>query len=146
MPPPRFDVCRRDWQRQWLAREHALAQHGSKLHKYPTLHALPRYPTPGIRVERDWLGREVKYISREEVARHNSATDVWIIVHDRVYDASSWVQHHPGGVDAIMNRAGGAQDASRDFDFHSPAARRQWRSLYVGELDVPRDLSSCAVM
>ncbi len=40
-------------------------------------------------------------------------------MHGKVYDATKWVGQHPGGVTAIMNRAGGIEDASRDFDFHS---------------------------
>ena len=47
-----------------------------------------------------------------------------VVVHGSVYDASSWMDNHPCGIDSIMNRAGGVQDCSMDFEFHSNEARR----------------------
>lgn len=43
--------------------------------------------------------------TKEQVAEHNTKDDVWIIVKDRVYDVSEYVEEHPGG-DAILNNAG----------------------------------------
>eukprot|EP00249_Psilotum_nudum_P010868 c22817_g1_i1 orf=305-679(+) len=59
----------------------------------------------------------------EEVSKHNTRTDCWIIIKDKVYDVTSYVEEHPGG-DAILNHAGddstkgfyGPQHASRVFD------------------------------
>ena len=56
-------------------------------------HGLPRY---------DW----------QEINRHNSKSDCWIVIDDVVYDVTRWVDLHPGG-DIICTMAG--DDASALF-------------------------------
>ena len=75
-------------------------------------------------------------------------TGIWLVVHGNVYDATGWVLSHPGGVNAILNRAGGVEDASRDYDFHSDRARAMWRTLLLGRLErEPGERTAdCAVM
>ena len=90
---------------------------------------------PGMRLASDMWGNTVRVFTEEEVARHNQPGDAWLVVHGSVYDASSWMDNHPGGIDSIMNRAGGVRDCSMDFEFHSNEARRLWRRLKIGELE-----------
>lgn len=35
--------------------------------------------------------------SKDEVAQHNSAGDLWIIIAENVYDLSQFLDEHPGG-------------------------------------------------
>ncbi|KAN0033723.1 hypothetical protein ACTFIV_000187 [Dictyostelium citrinum] len=42
----------------------------------------------------------------EEVSRHNTREDCWIIINEKVYNVSSYVSSHPGG-DMILQNAGG---------------------------------------
>ncbi|XP_022729763.1 cytochrome B5-like protein isoform X1 [Durio zibethinus] len=64
-----------------------------------------------------------KSYSKAEIALHDKRTDCWIIIKDKVYDVSSYVEEHPGG-DAILAHAGddstegfyGPQHATRVFD------------------------------
>lgn len=37
-----------------------------------------------------------KIISKDEVAKHKTATDCWIIVNGKVYDVSGFLKDHPG--------------------------------------------------
>ncbi len=41
-----------------------------------------------------------------EVAKHNKKGDVWIIIKDKVYDVSQFVNEHPGGEELIIDLAG----------------------------------------
>ncbi|KAI4350796.1 hypothetical protein L6164_005211 [Bauhinia variegata] len=64
-----------------------------------------------------------KVYGKAEVALHNKRTDCWIIIKNKVYDVTSYVEEHPGG-DAILTHAGddstegffGPQHATRVFD------------------------------
>ncbi|KAH9313704.1 hypothetical protein KI387_022331, partial [Taxus chinensis] len=49
---------------------------------------------------------------KSEVAQHNKRTDCWIIIKDKVYDVTSYVEEHPGG-DAILAHAG--DDSTEGF-------------------------------
>jgi len=74
-----------------------------------------------------------KAYGKSEVAQHNKRTDCWIVIKNKVYDVTSYVDEHPGG-DAILAHAGddstegfyGPQHASRVFDMVD--------EFYLGEL------------
>eukprot|EP00406_Dinophysis_acuminata_P077175 CAMPEP_0179260204 /NCGR_PEP_ID=MMETSP0797-20121207/26219_1 /TAXON_ID=47934 /ORGANISM="Dinophysis acuminata, Strain DAEP01" /LENGTH=48 /DNA_ID= /DNA_START= /DNA_END= /DNA_ORIENTATION= len=45
-------------------------------------------------------------VSAEEVAKHASETDCWVIVGEEVLDVTNFLVDHPGGKKAIMLFAG----------------------------------------
>jgi cytochrome b involved in lipid metabolism/uncharacterized membrane protein len=49
-----------------------------------------------------------------QVAKHNQATDCWVIIKSNVYDLTSYIQQHPGGAGVLTNLCG--KDASSAFD------------------------------
>ncbi|RWR79181.1 cytochrome B5-like protein isoform X1 [Cinnamomum micranthum f. kanehirae] len=77
--------------------------------------------------------KALKLFTKDEVSRHNSRTDCWIIIKDKVYDVTPYVEEHPGG-DAILAHAGddstegfyGPQHATRVFDMVD--------EFYIGDL------------
>jgi len=48
----------------------------------------------------------VKVFTREEVARHRSASDCWVIENGSVYDVSRFLDSHPGGAELITRHGG----------------------------------------
>ena len=56
----------------------------------------------------------LRLICPEEVARHNTEEDCWVIVGDLVLDFTQYLTSHPGGKQAILNFAG--DDATQIFD------------------------------
>ncbi|KAJ0681076.1 putative cytochrome b5-like heme/steroid binding domain, cytochrome b5, heme-binding protein [Helianthus annuus] len=59
------------------------------------------------------VGRTVsKAYNKAEVSLHNKRTDCWIIIKDKVYDVTPYVEEHPGG-DAILAHAG--DDSTEGF-------------------------------
>ena len=50
----------------------------------------------------------------EEVAKHKTANDVWVIVEGKVLDVTKFLPDHPGGKMAIMAFAG--RDATTEFN------------------------------
>jgi len=41
-----------------------------------------------------------------KVARHHTRSDLWIIIHGKVYDLSSFLDIHPGGDQILLQYAG----------------------------------------
>eukprot|EP00931_Biecheleriopsis_adriatica_P069686 TRINITY_DN43488_c0_g1_i1.p1 TRINITY_DN43488_c0_g1~~TRINITY_DN43488_c0_g1_i1.p1 ORF type:complete len:567 (+),score=102.08 TRINITY_DN43488_c0_g1_i1:62-1702(+) len=72
-------------------------------------------------------------ISLEEVQKHKDRGSAWIIVKDRVYDATGFLEEHPGGSSTILRTAGG--DATEDFEaMHPDSARALLEDHYIGAL------------
>ncbi|KAJ2918555.1 hypothetical protein MD484_g1833, partial [Candolleomyces efflorescens] len=85
---------------------------------------------------------EVK-ISGKEVAKHNNRESCWIIVHDKVYDVTEFLDEHPGGSKIILKYAG--KDATQEYDpIHPPDAitthlprQKQSTATALGKLGHP---------
>jgi cytochrome b involved in lipid metabolism len=77
--------------------------------------------------------------TKSQVARHATISDGWIIVHDRVYDITSFAKTHPG-----FNNAGQVstalaiarslgKDATEEFtEIHSLTAWKQLKDFQIG--------------
>jgi nitrate reductase (NAD(P)H) len=71
----------------------------------------------------------------EEVRKHNKEEDVWIVVNNKVYDCTEYLDLHPGGADSILINAG--EDATEDFvAIHSTKATKMLDKFYIGDLDL----------
>lgn len=55
-----------------------------------------------------------KEFTMEEVAKHNTKEDLWVVVKGVVMDLSNWLDEHPGGPQALMNFMG--RDATEEFE------------------------------
>lgn len=93
-------------------------------------------------------------ISTQDVAKHNTPSDCWIVIDDQVWDVTTFAPSHPGGVNrksleyslevhalfltlqVILQYAG--RDATSEYsDFHSPSLVKDSLSLdcFKGNLD-----------
>ncbi|CAI9298520.1 unnamed protein product [Lactuca saligna] len=86
------------------------------------------------KVQSDTNIKTLKSYNKAAVSLHNKRTDCWIIIKEKVYDVTPYVEEHPGG-DAILAHAGddstegffGPQHATRVFDMIE--------DFYIGELE-----------
>ncbi|KAK6427918.1 hypothetical protein LTR95_015944 [Oleoguttula sp. CCFEE 5521] len=75
-----------------------------------------------------------KEFTFSDVAEHTTKKDCFMIVHDKVYDTSSFVDEHPGGEEVLLDVGGqDASEASEDVG-HSDEAREILNGLLVGTL------------
>jgi len=63
--------------------------------------------------------KELKEYTLEEVAKHKTEQDCWVVVNGQVLAVSSFLKNHPGGKQAILLYAG--KDATAEFNMlHKP--------------------------
>ena len=74
-----------------------------------------------------------KLISKEELAKHNSAKDCWVSIDNKIYDLTDFLEEHPSGPQPILDLAG--KDGTAVFDdVHTRTMLDDFD--IVGELDV----------
>jgi alkylation response protein AidB-like acyl-CoA dehydrogenase len=72
--------------------------------------------------------------SREEVAKHNNAEDLWCIIDHKIYDLTDFVDAHPGGNVVLQQIAG--QDATTAFyNLHRQEVLNKYQSLCIGTVE-----------
>lgn len=78
---------------------------------------------------------KMKYFSLDEVKKHNSKGDYWVIVNGGVYDLSRWASYHPGGELPIRYMAG--HDCTDVFKaFHLPSvSEKKLPAFKIGEVN-----------
>ncbi|KAI4280422.1 MAG: hypothetical protein L6R38_004467 [Xanthoria sp. 2 TBL-2021] len=79
---------------------------------------------------------EPKLLSTQQIAEHNTAKDLWIVVDGQVWDMTDFAPEHPGGIGIILQYAG--RDASQPYnEIHAPSLLNKTltSSKLVGTLD-----------
>ncbi|WVQ83566.1 hypothetical protein IAT38_005707 [Cryptococcus sp. DSM 104549] len=69
----------------------------------------------------------------ETLAEHNDRESLWMLLHDKVYDITAFMDEHPGGDEVLIEEAG--RDATEAFEDvgHSDEAREMLHKMYLGE-------------
>lgn len=77
----------------------------------------------------------MKTFTMDEVKKHNSTDDLWIVYNGQVYDVSTYLDEHPGGEEVIVDCAG--EDATEAFNDigHSDDAHDILKGLLIGKLE-----------
>jgi delta8-fatty-acid desaturase len=78
-------------------------------------------------------GKGLPQYTMAEVAKHSTKDDCWIILDDRVYDITRFIDKHPGGVGPVVNMAG--KDATDVFaNYHAARVYKTMLPTYlIGE-------------
>ena len=81
--------------------------------------------------------QQVRQITAEEVAQHNTPEDCWLVIEGKVYDVTPFASEHPGGPELMTDHAGkSSEDVTEDFEDaeHSTYAKNLLKKYYIGEL------------
>eukprot|EP00012_Vannella_robusta_P009856 CAMPEP_0206193846 /NCGR_PEP_ID=MMETSP0166-20121206/6825_1 /ASSEMBLY_ACC=CAM_ASM_000260 /TAXON_ID=95228 /ORGANISM="Vannella robusta, Strain DIVA3 518/3/11/1/6" /LENGTH=416 /DNA_ID=CAMNT_0053610667 /DNA_START=828 /DNA_END=2078 /DNA_ORIENTATION=- len=73
--------------------------------------------------------------SMEEVAKHTSVDDCWLVINGKVVDVTSYLDSHPGGDDVLLEAAG--TDATEEFEDigHTDDAIEQMEEFVIGVVE-----------
>ncbi|KAI9260584.1 hypothetical protein BDA99DRAFT_512515 [Phascolomyces articulosus] len=71
----------------------------------------------------------------EEISKHNKRSDLYLVIHNKVYDVTRFGNEHPGGLEVLLDEGG--RDATESFEDigHSDDARKLLEKYYIGDLD-----------
>jgi len=74
----------------------------------------------------------VKSYTLDEINEHNNGKSCWLIVDDRVYDVTKFLEEHPGGEEVLLEQGG--QDSTESFEDvgHSEDARELMEEYFIG--------------
>ncbi|KAK4174295.1 nitrate reductase [NADH] [Triangularia setosa] len=80
------------------------------------------------------VGIPEKRFTREEIEKHDKGHDCWIVVDNKVYDATSVLRWHPGGKAAILAHAGKChQETTEQFaSIHDDFAYKKLHECILG--------------
>jgi len=93
---------------------------------------------------------EISLLTVQEVAIHNTPSDCWLLINNKVYDATSYLNLHPGGRDRIIPYCG--RDATQVFitkggeGNHSNSAFADLAKLYIGDIGTALPASGIPVV
>lgn len=75
-----------------------------------------------------------KTITLAEVAEHKDRNSCWVVIDNRVYDVTKFLDEHPGGEEVILDYGG--RFATEPFEDvgHSEDARELLTQYLIGEL------------
>lgn len=90
-------------------------------------------PAPPVNAKKKEMGE----FTREQVAKHNTRDDLWIILNldgaTKVYDVTSYIDEHPGG-DAMLDNAGDDSTESFTGPQHPPRVHDMIDDFCIGTL------------
>ncbi|KAF8623663.1 hypothetical protein AX17_007361 [Amanita inopinata Kibby_2008] len=81
--------------------------------------------------------KQLQDFTREEVAKHNTDNDLWVIIDSKVYDLSRFKNLHPGGLSVLVDPEIAGQDATEAFfslHRYEVLERPQYKRLQVGTI------------
>lgn len=70
----------------------------------------------------------------QEIQQHKDNRSTWMIIDNKVYDITQFLDEHPGGEEVLLDQAGG--DGTEPFEDvgHSSDAREMMKTYYIGDL------------
>ncbi|KAI7937667.1 hypothetical protein MJO28_015214 [Puccinia striiformis f. sp. tritici] len=79
--------------------------------------------------------KQLKSVTREEVAKHNKEGDLWCIIDTAVYDLSKFLDTHPGGAFVLLDRNVAGKDVTQTFfGLHRSEVLKKYDRYMIGRI------------
>ncbi|KIY72393.1 acyl-CoA dehydrogenase NM domain-like protein [Cylindrobasidium torrendii FP15055 ss-10] len=79
--------------------------------------------------------QQLKEYTKDEVAKHNTPDDLWVIINAKVFNLSRFKDMHPGGASVLLDEEVAGQDATEAFfslHLQEVLQRPQYKRLQIG--------------
>ncbi|KAI0353498.1 cytochrome b5 [Pilatotrama ljubarskyi] len=88
------------------------------------------------------MASESKLVTYAELKAHSTKESLYILLHEKVYDVTKFIDEHPGGDEVILAEAG--RDATEAFEDvgHSDEARALLPDMLVGDFEKTDELKT----
>tara|TARA_Y100000389_G_C17232754_1_gene399013 strand:+ start:169 stop:471 length:303 start_codon:yes stop_codon:yes gene_type:complete len=73
-------------------------------------------------------------LTKEDIRKHNTIDDCWVIINNKIYDVTNFIGDHPGGARALLKVGG--KDATEEFEMLHPSntlEKYKDEIQYIGE-------------
>ncbi|GJC80764.1 putative cytochrome b5 [Colletotrichum liriopes] len=77
----------------------------------------------------------MKIYTVAELEKHHDVSDLWVSIREKVYDVTSYVDDHPGGIEVLKDVAGSDGTESFEYVGHSEDAWKALQGFQVGILE-----------
>jgi hypothetical protein len=78
--------------------------------------------------------KKLKRITMDEVKKHNTKDDAWIVIDKKVYNITSWISKHPGGMVIMKGVGKDATNLFRSIGHPSFVERKLLPKFLLGEI------------
>lgn len=72
------------------------------------------------------------YMNIEDVKTISSLDKCYIIIDNKIYDVTEFLEKHPTGYDIILMRAKDGVDCKNDFYFHNKESKKLIKKKFIG--------------
>jgi cytochrome b5 len=81
------------------------------------------------------MSGDLQIYSWDEIAKHNTEDDCWVVMYDKVLDVTKFLNEHPGGLDPLKDMA--TQDITSSFESigHTSTALVKSKTFIIGRID-----------
>ncbi len=77
---------------------------------------------------------ETKVYTLKDIKEHKTSQDIWVVIHNKVYDITKFLDDHPGGEEVLLEQGGAAATESFEDVGHSADARELMKDYLIGDL------------
>lgn len=87
------------------------------------------------------INKSLPTYSMEEVRKHSTPDDCWMVIENNIYNVTDFIKKHPGG--KIITHFGGCDATDAFYAFHGERDFPAWKFLkylQIGVLDKPLEV------
>jgi len=85
--------------------------------------------------QKENLKKPKRLITHQELARHSTEEDCWVLLNGIVYDVTGFLAEHPGGPNVVTNLAGDDVTEAFNEQGHSENAKEIAKKFEIGTID-----------